>query len=262
MKELEANRQAWGLLSADHYRHYKPLLQEGSYRLNRIIEAELGDLSGLRAIHLQCNTGTDTILLAEKCAQVTGVDFVPDNILYARKMAAELGVANVDFLEADVLSLAESRREPYDVVFTSEGVIGWLPDLAQWGRSVRRLLRDGGFFYVFDSHPFGLMMDEERLARGELAVRYPYFDRTPEAEDAIGGYASELRAGRNYFWMYTLGDVVNALAGAGLRIEFLHEFEECFYDLGGMRNEGGGLWSCDFNRGRFPLSFSLRATCG
>ena len=85
MKEVEANKTAWGLLSKDHYEYCKKALQEKKLGFSKIIEREIGDISGKTVIHLQCNAGADTILLAQKGAIVTGVDLVPENIKYARK---------------------------------------------------------------------------------------------------------------------------------------------------------------------------------
>lgn len=260
MKEMDINRNSWGLLSEDHYKHFKKALTDGSHRFNRIIKKELGDINGKHVIHLQCNTGADTILLAAQCAHATGVDFVPSNIFHAKKLAEDLNIDNVDFIEANIMSLADIHHKKYDIVFTSEGVIGWLPDLKQWGKSIRHLLKDDGCFYVFDSHPFYLMMDQDKFPRQELSIQYPYFCKKPDIDDHIGGYAAERRKGTAYFWMYTVGDIINALSDAGLRIEFFHEFEECFYDLGGMRKDDDGLYYYDFNHEKFPLSFSLKAT--
>jgi len=71
MKEIEANKIAWGALAKDHYEHFKKLLQEKISLLRNVIENELGDISGKTIIHLHCNTGADTISLARKGAIVT-----------------------------------------------------------------------------------------------------------------------------------------------------------------------------------------------
>lgn len=262
MKEIESNKEAWGKIAEDHYRAFKQAFGKGTHRLNEYIEKELGDISSKRIIHLQCNTGADTILLARKAVHATGVDLVPENIRFADKMARELGVGNVDFIESDIMTLSEIHREKYDVVFTSEGVLGWLPDLGVWARTIRQLLKDDGFVYVFDSHPFALMFDEEKLPRQEYDIRYPYFSERPDAGDSIGGYVSEVKQGvKAYFWMHTVSDIVNSLSGAGLHIEFFNEFPENFYDAGGMEPAGkSGLYRFGFNTDKFPMSFSLKAT--
>lgn len=262
MKEIESNKESWGVIAEDHYRAFKQALESGTHRLNLYIQEELGDITSKSVIHLQCNTGADTILLARKAAHVTGVDLVPENVRFAGKMARELGIGNVGFVESDIMTLAEIHREKYDVVFTSEGALGWLPDLKVWARTVRQLLKDDGFVYVFDSHPFALTFDEEKLLRREYDIRYPYFGEQPDAGDSIGGYASEVRHGvKTYFWMHTVSDIVNSLSEAGLHIEFFNEFPENFYDAGGMQPAGkAGLYRYGYNTDKFPMSFSLKAT--
>ena len=260
MKEIESNKHAWGQISEGHYRHFKKSLLDGSHKLNKYIQDELGDLSGKKIIHLQCNTGADTILLAKMGASAVGVDLVPDNILYAKKLAGDLGVTNTDFIESDIMDFMEKHNEKYDVVFVSEGAIGWLPDLKKWGQTIRHLLKDDGFFYVFDAHPFFLMFDEPKLAENIMEVKYPYFGKEPDVDDSIGGYASAWKNGvKAYFWMYTVSDIINALASAGLHIEYFNEFREYMCDMGGMKSVDGGLWNYDFNDDKFPMSFSLKA---
>ena len=92
MKEIDANKDAWSKISEDHYRHFKETFSEGIGELNSYIKEELGYVSGKNIIHLQCNTGGDTIILAKTAKSVTGVDFVPENIYFAKKLAVELGI--------------------------------------------------------------------------------------------------------------------------------------------------------------------------
>ncbi len=51
----------------------------------------MGDLAGLRVIHLQCHFGADTLALAQRGAEVVGVDFSAAAVSAARELAAELG---------------------------------------------------------------------------------------------------------------------------------------------------------------------------
>ena len=259
MKEIEANKTAWGLLSKDHYEHFKKALQEKDSLLSHIIEEELGDISGKKIIHLQCNTGSDTIKLARKGAIVTGVDLVPENIYYAKKLSEELGVKNVDFFEADIMELKEKHDKKYDMVFTSEGVLIWLPDLNRWAETVRHLLNENGVFYILDSHPFYLIFDEEKLRENKLEVKYPYFVRDPECSDTIGGYASESKKGEAYEWMYKVSDIINSLAKAGLTIEYFNEYDSLFFDCGGMEFNDNGEFHFPFFDKKIPFMFSLKA---
>jgi len=231
--------------------------------LNAVIAQELGDLSGKSIIHLQCNTGADTIALAKLgAAHVVGVDLVPQNVLFAQRLADDLGIKNVSFIESDIMTLMGIHHDTYDVVFTSEGAIGWLPDLSVWAKTIRHQLKPNGRFYAFDSHPVLLMLDEEKLKDDVTEVKYPYFGKIPDCSDSIGGYASPEKHGvKAYFWNYTVGDLINQLTNAGLHIEFFHEFPELFYDLGGMVDSPiDGLMTYPHNPNRIPLSFSLLAS--
>lgn len=259
MKEIEANKEAWNLLSESHYHTFLKAFQDGSYHLKKVIVDELGDIRGKKLLHLQCNTGADSICLARLGADVTGVDLSPENVRYAQKLAADLGVENVRFIQSDIMELMDVHHEKYDVVFTSEGAIGWLPDLGLWGKTIRSMLKDDGFFYVNDSHPFFLAMDEEKIVRGELAVKYPYFSTVPDVDDIIGGYAGEAKTHENYFWMYTVSKVINSLAAAGLHIEFFNEFAGNIENFGNMEAAENGLYEFPFNHDRFPMTFSLKA---
>jgi SAM-dependent methyltransferase len=259
MKEIEANKAAWGMLSQGHYEHYKKAIQESRYSFSKIIEEELGDISGKTVIHLQCNTGADTVLLAQKGAIVTGVDLVPDNIFYAKKMSEELSVENIDFFEYDIMELKEKHHEKYDMVFTSEGVLCWLPDLNKWAQTVKHLLNENGVLYVLDGHPFYMIFDEEKLKENRLEIKYPYFAREPESYEYMPDYCTDNKAGNNYNWMYKVSDIINSLAKAGLTIEFFNEYDSLYFNLGGMESCCNGQCHYPFFDTKLPFTFSLKA---
>ena len=212
IKEIKANEHAWGVNSKQHYNHFKRLFLAGEYQLNKHIQAEIGNLTGKKVIHLQCNTGADTIALSQLGAKsVVGVDLVPSNIHYAKKMANDLGVENVSFIVSDIMEFMDNHNEKYDVVFVSEGALGWFPDFTKWGQTIRHVLKDDGHFYIFEAHPTVLMFDEGKLSEGVTEIAYPYFATEPDVDDSIGGYASETTHGVEvYFWMYKISDVLNS----------------------------------------------------
>jgi SAM-dependent methyltransferase len=257
---IEANRRSWATIAQDHYERFKTVLTENETTLMQTQIRELGDISGASLIHLQCNTGADTVSLARLGARVTGVDLVPENVRYARMLAADFGIQDARFLESNVLEVMEIHQEKYDIVFTTEGVLCWLPDLALWARNVRHLLADEGFLYVMDSHPVYMMWDEAKLP--ELVVKYPYFSKTADPDDWIGGYASESKKSVNYSWMYTIGEIINALSDAGLHIEWFHEFDWLYHKAsdGMHQRDMDGDWSFPGHEGRMPYTFSLKAT--
>ena len=257
---MEANRQSWASIAKAHYETFKAALLEKESTLSPVQVDELGDIKGKTLIHLQCNTGADTISLARMGAKVSGVDLVPENVHYARKLAADLGVADATFIESNVLELMEKHDQKYDIVYTTEGVLSWLPDLYLWARNVRHVLADDGFLYVLDGHPFFMVWDAEALP--ELVVKYPYFQKTPDRDEWIGGYACEPRRAPNYSWMYTVGEIVNALSQAGMHIEWLHEFDWLYYKQSAEKQikDENGKWVFPEHKGRLPFTFSLKAT--
>lgn len=114
--------------------------------------------------------------------------------------------------------------------------------------------------YLFDSHPFFLTFNTDKLSKNILEIQYPYFNKTPDIDDSIGGYASEPKYNvETYFWMYTISDIINSLSESGICIEYFHEFTENFFNSGGMNSLGNGLYNFDFNNNKFPMSFSLKA---
>ena len=263
MIEIESNKQAWGKISEEHYHYFKALLSDDDLHLNHYIQEELGDISGKEIIHLQCNTGADTLILAKTAKSVVGVDLVPDNIFFANKLAGDLNFKNVKFIEADIMNLSKIHDGKYDIVFTSEGVLGWLPDLNVWANTIRSLLKDNGYLYVFDSHPFFLSFDESKLDKEVFEIKYPYFSKIPSVDSSIGGYACEPKDGvKSYFWMHTVSDVINSLTRAGLHIEYFNEHAENFYNSGNMQASSSkkGLYAYSCNRDKYPMSFSLKAS--
>ena len=60
-------------------------------------------------------------------------------------------------------------------------------------------------------------------------------------------------------WNHHIGSVVNALAAAGLHIEFLHEYEFTDAPFQGLERGEDGLWRVPAKQFQIPLMFSLRA---
>ncbi len=257
---IEANKKSWATIAKHHYKAFKKQLSQNKSTLSETQIDELGDISGKKLIHLQCNTGADTISLARMGAKITGVDLVPENIQYAKKLAKDLCFNDAAFIESNVLNIMDVHDEKYDIVYTTEGVLCWLPDLYLWARNVRHLLKDNGFLYLLDCHPLFMAWDEEKLP--DLVVKYPYFRKTADKDEFIGGYACEAKKSVNYSWMYTIGEIINALSKAGMHVEWLHEFDWLFYKLPAEqhRKYDNGTWAFPEHKGKLPYSFSLKAT--
>jgi SAM-dependent methyltransferase len=115
----EANRARWDELVAIHLApggYDLDALRSGQGRLHPIEEAELGDVRGLRLLHLQCHFGKDTLSLAQRGAEVVGLDFSPAAIAAARALADELGLsAHARFVEADFYDAPAAVAERREV---------------------------------------------------------------------------------------------------------------------------------------------------
>ena len=73
----------------------------GRCTLPSIAVAELGDLSGLHVLHLQCHFGMDSLSLGRRGAVVTGLDYSAAAVAAARTLAAEIDVA-ARFVESNL----------------------------------------------------------------------------------------------------------------------------------------------------------------
>jgi SAM-dependent methyltransferase len=232
----------------------------GATSLREIELAELIDeeVAGRTLLHLQCHFGQDTLAWARKGAIVTGLDFSSEAIRAARTLATELALP-ARFVEANVYDAAAAvGGEEFDVVFTSYGVIGWLPDLNRWATAIAACLKPGGTFYLAEFHPAVWMFDDDFKE-----VKYAYHNAGAIEEVEHGTYADRAAPlHHTYFgWNHGLGEVVSALLGAGLRLDFLHEFDfspwNCFrhtVEVAPNRFQINGM------EGKLPMVYSLRAT--
>lgn len=258
MKETEANRLAWSKLSQDHFERFNRDFESGTKKLNPLVEEQLGDLSGLKVLHLQCNTGADSILLARLGAQVTAVDFVEENIRFAKELADINGV-RIRFICSDVHTLNEVLDDSFDLIITFDGVLGWLFDLPRWAKNVYKFLKSEGRLFVHDGHPYYLVFDESLIQEGILSVKYPYFNPELEIDSMIGGYASEAKEAVNYFRNHKVSDIINALAGAQLFVTKFIEFDRCDEGMGGDTKDDRGLMYLRHFEGKLPVGYSLWA---
>jgi SAM-dependent methyltransferase len=229
---LQSNQDLWDRWTELHISpqsdYAEPLarFRAGETTLQEIEIAELGDVAGKTLLHLQCHFGLDTLSWARRGAIVTGVDFSQAAIDLARSLSVEAGIP-ARFMRADVLQLEPpAAGERFDVVYTSYGVLPWLPDLNRWAAVIAQQLRRGGVFYVVDVHPIHRILLPPRIDGTGAPIVHHYFGSEPVQVQERGSYArsdvDELY--RATYWTHSLGKVVTALCAAGLRIEFLHEF--------------------------------------
>ncbi len=225
----------------------------------------VGEIRGKSLLHLQCHFGLDTLSWARRGARVTGVDFSEKAVAHARRLAGEVGLearfllADVTDTEAMVTALGGER---FDVVFTSHGVISWLPDLRPWARTVAATLRPGGTFFLGDSHPFCWMFDDE-VVEPELRIRFDYRNPMALRYEEKGSYAvpdADFR-GVSHSWQHTFEEIVGALIEAGLTVTSLREYDYLFWRwFPWMIKDDEGRYRLPEGMPRIPLMFSLTAT--
>jgi len=150
-----ANLAKWNELVAVHARsafYDVDGFRRGCCSLRPLELEEVGDVAGLRLLHLQCHFGLDTMSWARLGAEATGLDFSDTAIEVARSLSDDLAIP-ARFLCTDLYQLPKVLDETFDVVFTSYGVLCWLRDLEEWARIVARFLAPGGRFHLVELHP-------------------------------------------------------------------------------------------------------------
>jgi SAM-dependent methyltransferase len=223
----------------------------------------LGDVSGLRGIHLQCHIGTDTVSLSRLGATMTGLDFSSKSLVEARRIA-ELAGADIRFVESDVYDAVEAVGDGYDLVYTGVGALCWLPDIRRWARTVAALLRPGGRLFIREGHPVLWSLDYER-DDDLLVLVDPYFEtEEPSVYEEEGTYvATDTAFTHNvtHSWNHGLGEIVTALLEAGMTITGLVEHTSVpWHALERTMDEiGDGEFQLRDKPNRLPHTYTLQA---
>ncbi|HEU0295102.1 MAG TPA: class I SAM-dependent methyltransferase [Anaerolineales bacterium] len=227
MKEIkkytDQNRRAWDEIAEVRYKGMKTaeFFARGGCLLNERVLEVAGDVHGLKLCHLQCSTGEDTLSWATRGAHVTGVDISPKQIELAQQKAVAAGLP-ARFIASDIYALpTQLFAEKFDILFTGGGAIVWLPDLQRWARIIVQLLKPSGRIVIDESHPIAGCME---VQNGQVRFVEDYFGRKPEMYVGWSHFSgAENAVEKKYEFMWPLGDIVTALAQAGLRIELLEE---------------------------------------
>jgi len=226
----------------------------------------LGDLTGLRGVHLQCHIGTDTVSLARLGARMTGLDFSLPAVEAGRDLAAKLG-QDTDFVQSDVYDAVAALGGPRqcDLVFTGIGALCWLPDIRRWASVVNALLKPGGRLFLREGHPM-LWAVDDRIT-DSITIGFPYFE-TPEpiVWEEEGTYVPtdvQFQHNVTHSWNHGLGEIVTALLEEGLTITQLIEHDSVPWEgLPGQmtRDDATEEWHLTDHAERLPLTYTLQAT--
>lgn len=223
----------------------------------------LGDVSGLRGVHLQCHIGTDTLSLHRLGARMTGLDFSPASLAQARQLADAVG-ADVTFVESEVYrALHVLPAGGFDLVYTGIGALPWLPDVRRWAGVVAALLRPSGRLFLREGHPMLWSLDENRT--DHLLIDYPYFETpAPLVFDEPGTYVrTDVTFTHNaeHSWNHGLGEVVTALLDEGMVLTQLVEHDSVPWNAlpGRMTELDNGEWRLADRPERLAHSYTLQA---
>ena len=263
MKKFEdANKKMWDELTDVHIKSYGvEKFRAGVSTLDEIQLREVGDVQGRTLLHLQCHFGLDTLSWSREGAIATGVDFVEKSIAYANKLRDELHL-NAHFICSNIYDLDKHLDKQFDIVYTSQGVLCWLKDIAKWGRIIAKFLKRGGIFYIMESHPISHIFNDTE--KGPPKITQPYFhsDQPTKWDDPYPDYSDQtyVKVNPSYEWLWTISDIVNSLINAGLKIEFINENPLAFYKaLPDMVRRDDYFWYLPGYEDKLPLIFTLRA---
>ena len=252
------NAKAWNLRTPHHVEsgfYDVEKWKAGETSLTPLETSFLGDVRGKKVLHLQCHFGQDTLSIAREGAEVTGVDLSSASVAAATRLASETGIP-ARFVEGNVFEVRLDQR--FDIVFTSWGVLGWLPELEPWAETIAAHIAPGGRFVLVEFHPYVWMSQ----SGPDLSIRYSYFNRGVISETTKGTYADR-DAPIEYVehgWNHPLCDVFTALLGVGLEVSRFEELDHVFHqNFDNIEpRPGGGFWFTEA-KGMLPLSYALEA---
>lgn len=257
---IEVNKKTWNEKTAVHvlsdFYDMEGFLN-GKSSLNNIELDLLGSISGLKILHLQCHFGQDTISLAKLGAQATGIDLSDKAIEKATEIAHQMNVP-AQFICSDVYDLPNHLEEKFDLVFTSYGTIGWLPDVDKWAKVVSHFLKPDGKFIFVDFHPVVWMFDNHFKN-----IQYSYFNVETIIENEEGTYAEKEAALQNQTisWNHPLTEVLSSLLQNGLQINSFNEYDYSPYACFNETEEfEPGKFRIRHLDNKIPMVYSVTAT--
>ncbi len=260
MDYLEINKKLWNNKTAIHVNsefYDNTNFIKGKSSLNPLELKLLGDVKEKSILHLQCHFGQDTISLSRLGANTTGVD-LSDKAISTAKDLADKTKASTEFICCDIYDLPNHLNQQFDIVYTSYGTIGWLPDLDKWANTINHFLKPGGQLVFVEFHPVVWMFDENFTK-----IKYNYFNDGPIVEVEEGTYADKNADIKHdsVCWNHSLGEVLNALLKNGLTINSFNEYDYSPYNCFNKTIEiAPNQYRIEHLDDKIPMVFSLSAT--
>jgi len=255
----QTNKDAWNARTKIHLHSSFYNLDGFKKEVKSIPDLDLSlldDIRGKSILHLQCHFGMDTLSLSKRGARVVGVDFSEEAIKTAKSLNEELEL-NAQFCCCNIYDApAQLRGRQFDIVYTSYGVVNWLPDLVKWGQVIAEMLKDGGRFVLVEFHPVLWMFNEDfSQVRYAYSRREPYVVEEPTYTDDETGNRQ-----KTVTWNHGLAEILNGLLGNGLSIDSFGEYTYSPFNLfGNMIAEKDGRFKIAGKDDDIPVLFSVVA---
>ncbi|WP_294308933.1 class I SAM-dependent methyltransferase [uncultured Chryseobacterium sp.] len=256
---LDINRNSWNAKVEPHLKsdfYFVDEFLKGRTSLNSIELELLGNVQNKSILHLQCHFGQDSISLARLGAKVTGID-LSDKAIEAAGDLARKAQTDTEFICTDLYNLPNILDRKFDIVFTSYGTIGWLPDLRKWAEIISRFLKPEGKFVMAEFHPVVWMFDDDFQG-----IRYNYFNEKPIVEIYEGTYADQSAdlVQEYVMWNHSLADVLQNLIQNQMQIMHFKEFDWSPYPCFRHVNEfEKGKWRIPQLGNKIPLVYAVEA---
>jgi SAM-dependent methyltransferase len=257
---IDINRKAWNRKTEFHIQsdfYDQANFLKGKSSLKSIELDLLGDVSGKNVLHLQCHFGQDSISLGRLGAKVTGIDLSDEAIKKARETALQIH-SQTRFICCNIYDLPDHLDEQFDIVFTSYGTIGWLPDMDGWAEIISKYLKPGGKFLMVDFHPVVWMFDD-----AFEKIEYRYLNSGPIIENEQGTYADRTAPieQESVGWNHGIGEILNPLIKNGLEINAFEEFDYSpFGNFQHMVEPVPGKFRIRHLDNKIPMVYSILAT--
>ena len=199
-------------LASDYYK-VERFLAESDFISDvvRFDVPRLGDVSGLRGVHLQCHIGTDTISLARLGASMTGLDFSEKAVEAAKKLASETR-ADATFVSSTCPWRPKSRRRRLDLVVRRCRLADLAARHSSLGSVVADLLQPGGRLFIREDHPVLL---SAKARDGLLTLERPYFEQSEPNVAKSGamyvGTDATVAHPVTKWWNHGIGEIITSL---------------------------------------------------
>lgn len=236
----DANREAWDEAAFVHAELNQAALVEkfsrpGYVGLDEHCIARLREIgvAGKSVAQVCCNNGRDLLSVKNMgAARCVGFDASRPFLDQARELARAAGHEDVTFIAADVYDIPARHDDTYDIVMTTIGVVGWMPDLAAFFRVLAGLMKPGGHLLMEETHPV-LMMYEPGADGAPSYLAHSYFKSEPWVETSGLDYFTgrHYDAKPSYAFPHTLAEIVMSAIDAGLALRHLAELG---YDISGF----------------------------